>query len=904
MSHPSPLTPALERAHSLVAAGDLAGAAELLERAIEIGRATLSHDDPDVLATQRELASLRHQAGDPAAARRALETAYEAGRFSLGDDDPLMLQISYDLGVVAEELGNRQEARQAFSRVADFGPMMLGPGHWAVTRAQAYLGQDSTAPARVEAAQEWPADNHPTVLWPVLPQQGDQPGPVPRQGGAQQPDQLPQRDVEPAPSRPAERDVGLAPSRMAERDVEPTAPIQPRTQQAIPEQRQPEEQSQPPAAPPSPFGLLPPPNASILPPTSRETVVDALTFPHVPRETVADASTFARTPWETVGDVSTSPPTPRDIVTDASTSPPTARETATDPLTFTPTPWKTATDLPPPPPGPYRPPASPGTEPAQRGPETSPAKEDPPGTGKQAAFRPESPWGPAPRTTKEPAEAPFQEVKPGVFGTPGTEAAPALFHRGSNDAVVVQRPDPVIMPLRDEPSTTVFPAAEQDPPRPESITAGEQAPAQTIFPVRPDPAPVTRSESVAPGVSTPVQPSRVAKGSPWSQDQIPGGFTTAPATPTRDAVNEATTAFPPVKASPAFLQVESTAFSQVETAALPQVESVEPTVFPPLEASPAFPHVESAFPQVESAFPQVETTVFPQVESVETTVFPPLKAGPAFPQVESAFPQTEATPLFPPVQSGPVPAPKTATTPPTTEPDLGTWPEPAPKHPDPPFHHPPTSPAPPYHQPIDQPGVYQRGPVPEQGGYQQAGHAGVYHQDGSTHHTGVYRQAESGVWQSGSDTPHATPPTYEKGSNRKRGMALFAVIAATLAAVVAVAAMVFTLAQGTRKGDKDNNPPGSPTLAGSPPGAVKLADLGTKIDVTWTDPSDSTVSFMVTMAHPGEQLKPVSAVGPGQTSRRIEGLSSTLDYCFAVVAVYGTNKFATSAQVCTDRGKN
>jgi hypothetical protein len=84
---------------------------------------------------------------------------------------------------------------------------------------------------------------------------------------------------------------------------------------------------------------------------------------------------------------------------------------------------------------------------------------------------------------------------------------------------------------------------------------------------------------------------------------------------------------------------------------------------------------------------------------------------------------------------------------------------------------------------------------------------------------------------------------------------------------------------------------------------VKLTDLDSKIDVSWTDPSDATVSFMVTMAHPGEQLKPVSTVGPGQTSRRIEGLSPSLDYCFAVVAVYATDKFATSAQVCTDRGK-
>ncbi|GIF07346.1 tetratricopeptide repeat protein [Actinoplanes siamensis] len=705
MSHPSPLTPALERAHSLVAAGDPAGAAEVLERAIEIGQATLSQDDPDVLATQRELASVRRQAGDAAAARRVLQAAYQAGRFGLGDDDPLMLQISYDLGVVAEELGEREEARAAFGRVADFGPMMLGAGHWAVTRAQAYLGQDSDPAVRAEpgpqaprsapAMPDLPPDNHPTVLWPALPQprepdfrpQGNPWSGEPRRPPAPPPvpePRQPESDAQPTPPpNPGQR--------RAEPDAQPTPP-------PIPGPRRGEPDAQP--APPRPFGLLPPPSALKLP--SRE--------PANPLPTGPFPSPPSRPGNQPEGELGTRPETgTRRDVTDAEPE----RET-------------------------------------------------------KDTFPPESPWGPAPRITREPAENPFQQLKPGVFGTPGAEAARPLYH-GANDAVVVQRPDPVVMPLRrTEPGTA-----------PEVIP-GEQPPAHLDPPVRPAATP--RPESVTPPLA-----------------------------------DEATTTLPTVdREAPA-----------------------EPKPFTPWSDFNSWPEEPEPLPDPR---PQLDRWTRPEPEQ---------RRQPRLRQQPSPEPPPHPAPEpLAPVRSASRAAP---------------------------------------YQPTAQPGVYHQPTV----------------------HQGVYHQGTDGTWQGGPG-PAADPlpdpiPTSAadrsyKG-NKKRGMALFAVIAATLAAIVAVAALVFSLAQGSRKGDEGDDPPGAPTLAGSPPGDVKLSDLGSKIDVTWTDPSGSTVSFMVTMAHPGEQLKPVSTVGPGQTSRRIEGLSPALDYCFAVVAVYATDKFATSPQVCTDRGK-
>jgi hypothetical protein len=138
------------------------------------------------------------------------------------------------------------------------------------------------------------------------------------------------------------------------------------------------------------------------------------------------------------------------------------------------------------------------------------------------------------------------------------------------------------------------------------------------------------------------------------------------------------------------------------------------------------------------------------------------------------------------------------------------------------------------------------------------------------------------------------------GSYRKRGVTLFAAIAAVLASVIAVAALVFVLAN---RGDGNRHATASdvPTLAGAPPTGVKVHDRGAEIEITWKDPTSGTVSFMIVMAHPGEELKPIATLGPGKTSYAASGLSTRLNYCFAVVAVYRANQFATSPQSCTSR---
>jgi hypothetical protein len=149
-----------------------------------------------------------------------------------------------------------------------------------------------------------------------------------------------------------------------------------------------------------------------------------------------------------------------------------------------------------------------------------------------------------------------------------------------------------------------------------------------------------------------------------------------------------------------------------------------------------------------------------------------------------------------------------------------------------------------------------------------------------------------------SPPPDVRPGTGPQPPYQRTGPALFAAIAAVLAVLLAVAALVFVLADRGRDPEQSD----VPTLGGGPPPAdVRLQDFGTSMQVSWTDTGTGKNSFIITGGHPGEVLKPMGEVGPGATSFELHGLNDQLDYCFAVVAVYGTNSFAGSAQACTSR---
>jgi len=144
-------------------------------------------------------------------------------------------------------------------------------------------------------------------------------------------------------------------------------------------------------------------------------------------------------------------------------------------------------------------------------------------------------------------------------------------------------------------------------------------------------------------------------------------------------------------------------------------------------------------------------------------------------------------------------------------------------------------------------------------------------------------------------------PTYHVTSPRKVRGATMAAMVAAAAAVLAAGFVVIQVMSGG--GGGDTPPPASqgPRLAGEPPTELKVRVDGTAITVTWKDPTDGTVPFIVAGAQEGRQHKAMMNVNPGESSATINGLNPRLGYCFTVLAVYSTEEFAASGQVCTQR---
>jgi hypothetical protein len=185
---PTQLTAVQQNARALRGNGDLAGARLMLEQALEVAKASIGEDHPEVLSTAHLLAGMHREAGEPAAARRVLEEAVAAGQLRYADGEPLMLALSYTLGTVADELGNRHEARRNFGRVAAAGPAVLGEDHAWVRAARGYLGGEAgagaSAPAQAATGGSPATPTRPGPARPVdsqpAPTQRPSPPPPPR----------------------------------------------------------------------------------------------------------------------------------------------------------------------------------------------------------------------------------------------------------------------------------------------------------------------------------------------------------------------------------------------------------------------------------------------------------------------------------------------------------------------------------------------------------------------------------------------------------------------------------------------------------------------------------------------------------------------------------------------------
>jgi hypothetical protein len=147
----------------------------------------------------------------------------------------------------------------------------------------------------------------------------------------------------------------------------------------------------------------------------------------------------------------------------------------------------------------------------------------------------------------------------------------------------------------------------------------------------------------------------------------------------------------------------------------------------------------------------------------------------------------------------------------------------------------------------------------------------------------------------------SAPPLLPVPAKQRRNpLIAFAIVAALALIGGAVAAVIaFTAAAPDREPD---NPPGTAPVepAGAPTG-LELHDAGSSITLTWTDPSQGTVSFIVAGGQDGSGIRPLHTLLPGATTHTVHGLNPRLNYCFTVAAVYDTNRVAVSDLVCTRR---
>ncbi|MFC4046915.1 tetratricopeptide repeat protein [Dactylosporangium siamense] len=158
------LSTAVHAADAEAAAGNLAGARDLLVDAVDAARATLGPDDLEVLAAQARLAAVLRELGALPEARRVLESMLEAGCRTHGANHPQLLLATHELAVLAHELGNFYEAGRNFQLLSQHGPAALGADHHHVLAARRYLGED--VPGEIDAPPPLP-------LPPVGPPPGE-----------------------------------------------------------------------------------------------------------------------------------------------------------------------------------------------------------------------------------------------------------------------------------------------------------------------------------------------------------------------------------------------------------------------------------------------------------------------------------------------------------------------------------------------------------------------------------------------------------------------------------------------------------------------------------------------------------------------------------------------------------
>jgi hypothetical protein len=135
-------------------------------------------------------------------------------------------------------------------------------------------------------------------------------------------------------------------------------------------------------------------------------------------------------------------------------------------------------------------------------------------------------------------------------------------------------------------------------------------------------------------------------------------------------------------------------------------------------------------------------------------------------------------------------------------------------------------------------------------------------------------------------------------------------VAAALAGVLlglgALVAFQLSAHRGTGSAQGTPTPTPSRVATASPdpsikPDAVKLQDGLTSVTLSWHDNTGGKASYLVLGGPIGQTMSTMSPAAD-TTTRQINGLNSTVDYCFRVMAVLTVDDVGVSESACTNRG--
>lgn len=199
------------------------------------------------------------------------------------------------------------------------------------------------------------------------------------------------------------------------------------------------------------------------------------------------------------------------------------------------------------------------------------------------------------------------------------------------------------------------------------------------------------------------------------------------------------------------------------------------------------------------------------------------------------------------------------------------------------------------------------------------------------HAPGVYRRRSTApdgavapslprVYPEAAGWPDPQPPLSVTRSGRGHGGGVALVGSLGVAVLIAAGVIAYQLLPFLRPTNPSaapsgqTTPPAAPTSATTPsssavpttpaqgpPTGVRISDDGGSVTLTWTDPSDGLVPFIISGGRVGEQSQPYETVPAGRTSSTIYGLNERYDYCFTVAAVWSSDVIVPSARTCTTR---